>query len=122
VEGEVIREIEISGEGSAVLSDPARHTYSLMATSIPPSYTLDQNYPNPFNPSTSIRYTLPVSGHVSLRIYNSIGQEVARLVDQQEDAGIHIVRWHAGDISTGVYFYKLSSGPYSDRKKMVYIK
>ena len=62
---------------------------------IPLSYSLEQNYPNPFNPSTTIRFALPKSGHVELKIYNTLGQEVATLANEEKIAGTYSARWNA---------------------------
>ncbi len=75
--------------------------------SLPTVFALDQNYPNPFNPSTEISFALPNAGRVSLTIYNVLGQEVERLVDEQMEAGNHTVTWEASNYSSGVYFYRL---------------
>ena len=74
---------------------------------LPIVFALDQNYPNPFNPSTEISFALPTSGHVSLIIYNVLGQVVETLVDENMDAGNHTVTWEASSYSSGVYFYRL---------------
>jgi len=74
---------------------------------LPAVFALDQNYPNPFNPTTEINFALPTAGHVSLTIYNVLGQEVERLVDEHMDAGNHTVTWEASNYSSGVYFYRL---------------
>ena len=74
---------------------------------LPTVFALDQNYPNPFNPSTEISFALPNAGHVSLTIYNVLGQEVERLVNEHMDAGNHTVTWEASNYSSGVYFYRL---------------
>ena len=74
---------------------------------LPAVFALDQNYPNPFNPTTEINFALPTAGHVSLTIYNVLGQEVERLVDKHMDAGNHTVTWEASNYSSGVYFYRL---------------
>ena len=81
----------------------------------PQEYVLEQNYPNPFNPTTQLRYALPHSGHVTLSIYNSLGQEVRRLVDLEQPAGYHIVTWNGRDqkgkpVPSGVYHYRLQVG------------
>lgn len=88
----------------------------------PVQYTLEQNFPNPFNPSTTIRYTLPVSGRVLVRIYNILGQEVATLIDGNQDAGTHVVSFNASGLASGVYLYRVESGSFSSVKKMVLIK
>ena len=80
------------------------------------NYQLEQNYPNPFNPSTKISYALPKAAKVSLLIYNTFGQEVAKLLDnQQQPAGKHTITWdsadHAGKaLPSGMYFYRLRAG------------
>jgi hypothetical protein len=78
-------------------------------TDLPTSYCLHQNYPNPFNPSTTISYTLPKTSVVALRIFNTLGQEVAALVNERKEAGFHEVTWNASSIPSGVYFYRLQA-------------
>jgi len=90
--------------------------------SIPSDFSLEQNYPNPFNPTTSINFSMPVSGFVSLRIYNAIGQEVAELVNDFMEAGSYSYNINASQLSSGIYFYKLNSGNFSSVKKMMLIK
>jgi hypothetical protein len=85
-------------------------------------FELAQNYPNPFNPSTIIGYTVPVAGHVSLKVYNTIGQEVATLVDAENTSGHYDVTWNAHNLASGVYIYKLEAGQYHDMKKMILVK
>lgn len=92
------------------------------SSKIPGPFTLFQNYPNPFNPSTTIRYELPKPSHVVLNLFNSVGQEVARLVDQQQQAGHHEVRFDARNFPSGVYFYRLSTGHFSQTKQLVLIR
>ena len=90
------------------------------------SFSLAQNYPNPFNPSTNISFELPVSGMVSLKIYNTLGQEVQSLIDRQYQAGSYTVSWEPssvnGGLPSGVYFYKLQAGKFNEVRKMVYVK
>ncbi|MGA9408112.1 MAG: T9SS type A sorting domain-containing protein, partial [Bacteroidota bacterium] len=75
---------------------------------IPNSYSLSQNYPNPFNPSTTLQYGLPATSHVSLRIYNILGQVVAELVNGEQAAGWYELKWNA-NVSTGMYIYRLDA-------------
>jgi subtilisin family serine protease len=89
---------------------------------IPHSYNLYQNYPNPFNPSTIIKYDLPQTGFVSLKIYDALGREITSLVNNQQEAGVHEIVWNAKDFTSGVYFYKLQSGEYTATKKLMLIK
>jgi hypothetical protein len=74
---------------------------------LPREYALRQNYPNPFNPSTTIRVELPHSSRVSLKVYDALGQEVATLVDEEKAAGVHDVRFDAGNLASGMYVYRL---------------
>ena len=91
-------------------------------TSQPESFILEQNYPNPFNPSTTISFSIPVEGNVSLKIFNVIGQEVDELVNENLSAGSYSYLWNAENQSSGVYFYKLITDSYSEMKKMILLK
>jgi hypothetical protein len=85
-------------------------------------YALYQNYPNPFNPSTFISYQLPVNSYVSLKIYNTLGQEVRTLVDEYKQTGSYSIEWKPENIPSGVYFYRLQIEKFSEMKKMLYIR
>ena len=89
---------------------------------LPTKYALDQNYPNPFNPNTKISFSIPVEGFVALDVYNSIGQKVATLVNENKTAGNYEVNFNAANLSSGVYFYKLTSGNFVNVKKMILMK
>jgi hypothetical protein len=89
---------------------------------LPTEFELSQNYPNPFNPSTTIQYSLPASGSVTLKVYNIVGQEVATLVDNYQTAGSYQAQFDASRLSTGVYFYTLKAGNFSQVKKMMLLK
>ena len=89
---------------------------------IPRYYELSQNYPNPFNPSTTISFSIPKAGHVSLKIYDVLGNEVATLVNTNLNASNYVVSWDANAFASGVYFYKLMSGDFTDVKKMMLVK
>jgi L-ascorbate metabolism protein UlaG (beta-lactamase superfamily) len=86
------------------------------------SSQLSQNYPNPFNPSTIIQYSLPKPGYVTLKIYNTLGQEVAQLVSQRMDAGTYTEEWNASGFTSGVYYYKLEAGGFIETKKLVLLR
>jgi len=88
----------------------------------PVNYILEQNYPNPFNPSTTISFSLPNSGNVSLKVYNVVGQEVATLVSGYKTVGQYNVSFNASSLSSGVYFYRLEAGSYNVVKKMMLLK
>lgn len=94
---------------------------------VPQRFTLFQNYPNPFNPETNISFALPEDGKVNLKIYNLKGQLIKVLVNQKLSPGIHTLTWDGKDESgkdlpSGIYFYRLIAGEYSEAKKMVRIK
>ncbi|MBO6794932.1 MAG: T9SS type A sorting domain-containing protein [Balneolaceae bacterium] len=89
---------------------------------VPDGFGLEQNYPNPFNPTTNISYSIPVSGKVSLDVYNLKGQKVAGLVNGVQNAGSHTVAFDASNLSSGIYVYRLTAGNSVSVKKMMLIK
>lgn len=89
---------------------------------IPGKYFLYQNYPNPFNPVTELKFDLPKGSFVELVVYDLLGKEVIKLVNQQLNPGSYKVNWDAGNYSSGVYFYKLIAGEFEVNKKMILIK
>ena len=89
---------------------------------IPHSYGLSQNYPNPFNHQTSIVFNLPKSERVHLNVYNVLGQEIQILVDDHMEAGYHTTPWDASDVASGIYFYRLTAGDFTQTKRMVLLK
>jgi hypothetical protein len=98
-----------------------------IAGNLPDGYRLDQNYPNPFNPSTTISYQLPVTGYVSLSIFNSIGQKIATLVSEDKPAGSYQITWNGKNdfgqtMSSGVYFYRLQTENYHQVKRMALVR
>ncbi len=88
----------------------------------PENFTLKQNYPNPFNPSTTIEFTLPQSNFVSLKIYTILGEEVAQLINSEIGAGTHQVQFDASNLTSGIYFYRISAGQFVSVKKMILLK
>jgi hypothetical protein len=86
------------------------------------TFKLEQNYPNPFNPATTINFTLPQSGLVTLKVYDILGNEVATLVNKEMNAGSNSIIWNAANLSSGVYFYTLNQNNYSITKKMLLLK
>ncbi|MCB0729337.1 MAG: T9SS type A sorting domain-containing protein, partial [Ignavibacteriae bacterium] len=89
---------------------------------IPVKYDLSQNYPNPFNPSTKINYALPTDGQVSIKIFDMSGKEVMSLVNEVKTAGYYSVNFNAANLSSGIYFYRLSSADFTATKKMMLVK
>jgi len=89
---------------------------------LPGNFSLEQNYPNPFNPTTAISYQLSAVNYVTLKVYNSAGREVACLVDRQMPAGSHRTEWNASGVPSGIYFYRIQAGNYSETKKLVVMR
>jgi len=102
-----------------------RYYYSQIMTGIKDDnvvlrkFDLFQNYPNPFNPSTTIGYSLPKTANVSLKVFNTLGQEVAALVNELRSPGYYKVQWNASNVTSGIYFYRLQAGEFVETKKMV---
>ena len=89
---------------------------------IPGEFRLEQNYPNPFNPSTTIRFDLPQAEFVSLKVFNLLGQEVATIVNGPRQAGSYSVKWDAGSVPSGAYFYQFSAGGHVQTKKLLLLR
>jgi endonuclease/exonuclease/phosphatase family metal-dependent hydrolase len=90
--------------------------------SIVKEYELEQNYPNPFNPSTTINFSIPKTTEVTLTVYNTLGQKVIELVNEQLETGYYSFNWEAGDAASGIYIYQLKAGEFIQSKKMILIK
>jgi hypothetical protein len=86
------------------------------------AFELFQNFPNPFNPSTTIRYVLPHASHVTLKVYNTLAQEVATLVNETKPAGVYTVQFDAAGLASGVYFYRLQAGDFVHTKRLIVLK
>ncbi|MDZ7344073.1 MAG: T9SS type A sorting domain-containing protein, partial [candidate division KSB1 bacterium] len=89
---------------------------------LPEQYILQQNYPNPFNPSTVISFQLPVNSHVTLKVFDVNGREVATLVEGEMAAGSHSVTFAPRDLAGGIYFYKLTAGRFSQTRKAILMR
>ena len=95
---------------------------TLPALDRPTSFELQQNYPNPFNPATTIAYRLPEQSHVTLKVYDVLGNEITTLVDDLQEAGDKSVRLDANSLASGVYFYKLQAGSHVASKRLLLLK
>jgi hypothetical protein len=91
-------------------------------SAVPLMYLLYQNYPNPFNPTTTIRYGLPQRSHVTLTVYNTLGQQVALLQNGEQGAGYHEVKFDARNLGSGVYFYKLHAGDFVETRRLLLVR
>ena len=121
--------LEIPGQWEIVSALAADQNFQTIQPSLgriepelPREFSLGQNYPNPFNPSTEINFALPTACDVSLEIYNITGQRVTTLVDAYLEAGQHSVLWDAWSNASGVYFYRLTAGEFTETKKMMLLK
>ncbi len=99
-----------------------RHVSIIEAGTVPTEYALLQNYPNPFNARTNIRFALRDDCHVTVDIFNMLGQKVATIVDEDMAAGYHTAKWNAVDAASGMYLYRLTAGNFVDTRKLVLMK
>jgi len=93
-----------------------------ITSGLPTVYALNQNFPNPFNPSTNINFSIPVEEFVTMDVYNSIGQKIATLVNENKTAGTYQVDFDGANLSSGIYFYKITAGNFTETKKMILMK
>lgn len=108
---------QIDFNGSFVYSNTIEVTIE-----VPVNYNLAQNYPNPFNPSTKISFSIPEAGHVTLKIYNLLGVEVATLIDENMSGGKHQIEFDGRSLGSGVYFYTMKAGEFTQTRKMMMVK
>ncbi|MDK9700163.1 MAG: T9SS type A sorting domain-containing protein [bacterium] len=117
-----LSDVDVNGieyiHASVVSATPMQRNY----TSVPGKYSLNQNYPNPFNPSTAIAFKLAIGGHVTLTVFDILGNEVSRIVDESLPAGEHSISFNAVELPSGIYFYRLSTQGFSTTKRMVLMK
>jgi hypothetical protein len=111
--------VDLDGVEQVVNEHPVSVTPQAL---MPTVFALHQNYPNPFNPATEIKYDLPEDVHVSLKVYNVLGAEVATLVDADQKANFYTVNWDASELASGVYFCTMKAGDFSAVRKMVFLK
>jgi len=132
-EGSIIKSdlFDLKPQGTAALWSVGNHNtilkYELpigiiQSSNIAKEYLLQQNYPNPFNPVTNIKFEIPESRYSVLKIFNVVGEEVASLINGRLNAGSYEVTFDGSNLPSGVYFYRLTAGEFSEEKKMVLIK
>jgi hypothetical protein len=85
-------------------------------------YKLKQNFPNPFNPSTNIEFYLPEAGKIKLEVFNQLGEKVKTIIDERRSAGSHSAEFKADDLSSGIYYYRLTADKFVQTKKMALIR
>ena len=93
-----------------------------LPSDLPTHFSLDQNYPNPFNPATAISFSLPSQSFVSLKVFDALGREVDVLLSEELSAGTYSRQWNAGGLSSGIYFYRLQAGSFTETKKLVLLR
>jgi len=108
----IARYVALGGSMTGVKADPG----------VVQDFTLSQNYPNPFNPATMIRYGIPYRSRVRLAVFNTLGQQVAVLQDGEQDAGRHEVKFDGSALASGVYFYRLQAGSFTQAKKLLLLR
>lgn len=114
---------ELKDGEELIIGNPLLNKLTVIGSEISPlSFELSQNYPNPFNPSTKIRYAIAKSGLVTLKVYNSIGEEVAELVNSVQEAGRYEVVFNSSSLASGIYLYKITSGDFVETRKMILLK
>jgi hypothetical protein len=97
-------------------------TTSVAMQNVPAGFKLFNNYPNPFNPSTTISFSLPSRSFVTLKVYDVIGRDVATIVSEDLKEGIHTRQWNAQGLSSGVYYYRIQAGYFTETKKLMVLK
>jgi Secretion system C-terminal sorting domain len=97
-------------------------TSILKEVDIPEIFSLEQNYPNPFNPTTNIKFSLPKAGNVNIDIYNTLGQTISTIINEKKAAGIYEISFNAKNTPSGVYFYRIQAGEFTQVKKMLLIR
>jgi hypothetical protein len=113
----------VASNGNGVLVRPLSEVAAVAESrTLARSWALHQNYPNPFNPGTTITYQLSAIHHASLKVYDVLGREVATLVNEVQQPGVHTVTWVASNQSSGIYFYRLVAGPFAQTKKSILMK
>ena len=94
----------------------------IVSRTIPSDFELAQNFPNPFNPSTQINFSIPRNAHVSLKVYDANGREVATLLNANKASGNYSIEFNASSLASGIYYYTLTAGSFTDSKKMILMK
>ena len=117
----------LSDSGEIIVERPIRSMVLKQEPIVPLSYSLSQNYPNPFNPETAIHFSIKEKNEVSLVIYDILGKEIIKIVQSHMDPGFHKVIWDGSSasgsvVSSGIYFYRITSGDYVNQKKMMLIR
>ena len=111
-----------SGWGAVLTTVPGPTGITDEQNKIPSEYSLNQNYPNPFNPTTTIKYSIPKTSNVELKVFDILGSEVAELVNEEKPAGNYTVNFNASRLPSGIYFYRIEAGKFTTTKKLILLK
>ena len=104
------------------MSEMVTSVHEVAGGELPRTFDLKQNYPNPFNPSTTIEFSIPRAAHVVLNVFNTLGQKITTLVSDERGPGTYSTRWDAAGVASGVYFYRLEAGSFSQSRKLLLLK
>ena len=118
----VIGYIQYNSNGAQIVIGEPNFVEGESDNNMPDTYELSQNYPNPFNPTTKISWQSPVGSHQTLKVYDVLGNEIATLVNEEKDRGVHTVNFDASQLASGIYIYKLQAGSFVETKKMILMK
>lgn len=122
LDGNIIRGWAVTSNGRIARYHETISGISNNQNTMPENYVLMQNYPNPFNPSTKINFAIPKAGNVKLMVFDVLGREISVLVNEYRQAGNHTVVFDAENLASGIYFYSIETGDFTDTKKMILIK
>jgi photosystem II stability/assembly factor-like uncharacterized protein len=114
----------VAGEGFTILKGNTELVINVenIENDFVNTYKLDQNFPNPFNPSTKIKYSVPQSSNVVIKVFDILGNEIETLVHEEKQVGTYEITWHAANLPSGVYFYQLKAGSFIETRKMLLLK
>lgn len=112
----------VGSEGTILYNPDIPLSIEIIDNQVPSDFQLMQNYPNPFNPNTNIEYSMPVSGIVTVNVYNVLGQTVTMLANEFQPAGTYRISWNGANLPSGVYFYQIKTNTFSKTKSMVLLK
>jgi hypothetical protein len=119
----VLDSLLFAGTPNSVLRRPiSEMVSSILNPELPSQFILNQNYPNPFNPTTTINYSVPKSGIVKIKVYDLLGREVATIVNENKPAGNYNIEFNASKLTSGIYFYRMEAGSFSQTKKLLLLK
>ena len=99
-----------------------KYSQIVTVTSLPTKFELWQNYPNPFNPTTTIQYAIPKAEHITLKVYDELGKEVTTLVNENKEAGQYRLNFNGSNLASGIYYYRISAGDFTEVKKLMLLK